>query len=147
LKGSFGGESRFLALPNCSFEPLRCCFLSLEAGMRRREFIGLVGGVVASWPLATRAQQAEHIRRIGVLMALEENEPEGKAQLLGFTRGLSELGWAVGPNLQIEIRWGGGDINRIRTLAKELVAMRPDVILAQGTPVTAALHRETRTFR
>jgi putative ABC transport system substrate-binding protein len=114
--------------------------------MRRREFIGLVGGVAASWPLAARAQQADRIRRIGVLMALEESEPEGKAQLLGFTQGLSERGWAVGQNFQIEIRWGAGDINRIRNLAKELVALRPEVILAQGTPVTAALHRETQTI-
>lgn len=113
--------------------------------MRRRAFITLLGGAMA-WPLVTRAQQPARLRRIGVLMALDESEPEGKAQLLGFTQGLSELGWTVGTNLQMEIRWGAGDVNRIGVFAKELVAMRPDVILSQGTPVTAALRQETRTI-
>jgi putative tryptophan/tyrosine transport system substrate-binding protein len=118
--------------------------------MRRREIITLIGGAAVAWPLAARAQQAGKqpagLRRIGVLMALDESEPEGKAQLLGFTQGLSELGWTVGTNLQMEIRWGAGDVNRIGAFAKELVAMRPDVILSQGTPVTAALRQETRTI-
>jgi putative ABC transport system substrate-binding protein len=117
--------------------------------MRRREFIALLGGAAASSllpPFAVRAQQSSRLRRIGVLMALDESEPEGKAQLLGFTQGLSELGWTVGSNLQMEIRWGAGDVNRIGIFAKELVAMRPDVILSQGTPVTAALRQETRTI-
>jgi len=114
--------------------------------VRRRDFITLLSGVAADWPLTTRAQQPARLRRIGVLMALDESEPEGKAQLLGFTQGLSELGWTVGTNLQMEIRWGAGDVNRIGIFAKELVAMRPDVILSQGTPVTAALRQETRTI-
>jgi putative ABC transport system substrate-binding protein len=114
--------------------------------MKRREFIRLFGGAAISWPLTARAQQPARLRRIGVLMALDESEPEGKAQLLGFTQGLSELGWTVGTNLQMEIRWGAGDVNRIRIFAKELVAMRPDVILSQGTPVTAALRQETQTI-
>jgi ABC-type uncharacterized transport system substrate-binding protein len=111
--------------------------------MRRREFITLVGGA-AAWPLAARAQQPDRMRRIGVLMSIE-NDSDGKAQLSGFMQGLAEIGWTDGRNLRMEIRWGGGDINRIRTFAKELVALQPDVILAHGTPVTAALQRETRT--
>src|SRR5215470_14836110 len=86
------------------------------------------------------------MRRIGVLLSLEESDPEGKAQLSGFTEELAVLGWADGPNLRMEIRWGGGNVNRARSFAKELVALQPDVILAQGTPVTAALQRETRTI-
>jgi putative tryptophan/tyrosine transport system substrate-binding protein len=111
--------------------------------MRRREFITLLGGA-AAWPLAARAQQVERMRRVGVLMSIE-NDSDGKAQLSGFMQGLAEIGWTDGRNLRMEIRWGGGDINRIRTFAKELVALQPDVILAHGTPVTAALQRETRT--
>src|SRR3954453_1797242 len=99
--------------------------------MRRRDLIVLLGGTLGS-PLVARAQQQGRLRRIGVLMALEESEPEGKAQLLGFTQLLSDLGWTVGRNLQMEVRWGAGDVSRIGTFAKELVAMRPDVILAQG---------------
>src|SRR5258708_18302245 len=102
--------------------------------MKRREFIILLSGAAVSWPLATRAQQPERMRRIGVLMSVEEND-----------QGLAESGWTDGRNLRMEVRWGGGDVNRTRTFAKELVALQPDVILAQGTPGTAALQRETRT--
>src|SRR5499427_117712 len=112
--------------------------------MRRREFITLLGGAAAAWPFAARAQQAERMRRVGVLLSVDESNPEGKAQLSGFTQGLTELGWIEGRNLRTEVRWGRGDVDRIRTFAKELVALGPDVILAHGTPVTAALHRETR---
>src|SRR5437016_3606107 len=114
--------------------------------MRRREFITLLGGAAAAWPLAARAQQPERMRRIGVLMSADEDDPEGKAQLSGFSQELAALGWTDGRNLRTEIRWGGGNVNRARTFAKELVALQPDVILAQGTPVTAALQRETRTI-
>jgi len=113
--------------------------------MRRREFIALLGSATAAWPLAARAQQPAGMRRIGVLLSLSESD-EGKAQLAGFTQGLAELGWIDGRNLRMEIRWGRGDIDRIRTFAKELVALQPDLILAHGTPVTAALQRETRTI-
>jgi putative tryptophan/tyrosine transport system substrate-binding protein len=85
------------------------------------------------------------VRRIGVLLSLAERDPEGKAQFSGFTQGLAELGWIDGRNLRMEVRWGRGDIDRIRTFAKELVALQPDVILSHGTPVTAALHGETQT--
>jgi putative tryptophan/tyrosine transport system substrate-binding protein len=114
--------------------------------MKRRDVITLLGAAVVAWPLAARAQQAEKMRRIGVLMSADEDDPEGKAQLSGFTRELTALGWADGRNLRMEIRWGGGNVNRASAFAKELVALQPDVILAQGTPVTAALQRETRTI-
>jgi putative tryptophan/tyrosine transport system substrate-binding protein len=114
--------------------------------MQRRKFIKLIGGAAVTWPLAARAQQPGRLRRIGVLMALDESEPEGKAQLSGFTQSLAELGWTDGSNLRMEVRWGSADVSRIRTFAKQLVALQPDVILAQGTPVTAALQRETRTI-
>ena len=113
--------------------------------MKRRAFITALGGAVA-WPAVSRAQQPEPMRRIGVLMSVEENNPDGKTQLSRFTEGLAESGWTVGRNLRMEVRWGGGDVNRTRTFAKELVALQPDVILAQGTPGTAALHQETRTI-
>ena len=114
--------------------------------MRRREFITLIGCATVAWPFVALAQKPDRTRRIGVLMSLGENDPEGKAQLSGFTQGLADLGWPEGPNLRIDVRWGGGDVNNIRTFAKELVAMQPDLIVAQGTPVTAALQRETRTI-
>src|SRR5262249_10496999 len=113
--------------------------------MRRREFITFLGGAV-TWPLVARAQQPDRMRRIGVLMSVEESDPEGRTQLSQFTQGLAESGWTDGRNLRIDVRWGGGDVNRTRTFAKELVALQPDVILAQGTPGTAALQRETRTI-
>ena len=81
--------------------------------MKRREFIALLGGTAATWPLAARAQQGDRIRRLAVLMSVEESEPEAKAQLSGFTQALAELGWIDGRNLRMEVRWGGGgDVNR-----------------------------------
>jgi len=114
--------------------------------MQRRQFIMLIAGAAVTRPLAARAQQPERTRLIGVLMSVEENDPEGKTELSRFTQGLAESGWTDGRNLRMEVRWGGGDVNRTRTFAKELVALQPDVILAQGTPGTAALQRETRTI-
>jgi putative tryptophan/tyrosine transport system substrate-binding protein len=114
--------------------------------MRRRDFIAGIAGSTAAWPLAAHAQQTGRVRRLGVLMSPQESDPEGRAQLSGFTQALAALGWIEGRNLQMEVRWGGGDANRARIHAKELVALQPDVILAQGTPVTAGLQRETRTI-
>ena len=114
--------------------------------MQRRQFIMLIAGAAVTRPLAAHAQQPERTRLIGVLMSVEENDPEGKTELSRFTQGLAESGWTDGRNLRMEVRWGGGDVNRTRTFAKELVALQPDVILAQGTPGTAALQRETRTI-
>src|SRR5262245_15001891 len=113
--------------------------------MKRREFFSLIGGAVA-WPYAGHAQQPGGVKRLGVLMSAQETDPEGKAQLGGFTQGLAALGWIDGRNLTMEVRWGGGGVSRARSFAKELVALQPDVILAQGTPVTAALQRETQTI-
>jgi putative tryptophan/tyrosine transport system substrate-binding protein len=114
--------------------------------MRRREFIALMGGAAATRPLAARAQQPDRMRRIGVLMANDENDPEGKAWLSGFTRGLQELGWTDGRNLQMNVRWGAGNVDLMRMFAKELVDLQPETILAGTTPATAALQRETRTI-
>jgi putative ABC transport system substrate-binding protein len=113
--------------------------------MRRRDFITVLGGAAATWPLAARAQQGDRVRRIGVLMEIDENDPGGKADLLGFTQGLAELGWSDGRNFRMDVRWAAGNVDRMRMFAKELVDLQPDVILARSTPVTAALQRETRT--
>jgi putative ABC transport system substrate-binding protein len=110
--------------------------------LKRREFITLLGGTVATWPLAAHAQQP--IRRVGVLMAFAG--PNVQSYVTAFLGALTKLGWAEGSNLQIELRWSAGDADRIRTLAKELVDQRPDVIVGQSTPVVAALVRETQTI-
>jgi putative ABC transport system substrate-binding protein len=113
--------------------------------MRRRDFITLFGGV-AAWPLAARAQQAERIRRIGVLSPYRETDLSAKGWLSGFTQELQELGWTDGRNVQMDIRWASGSTDLMHTFAKELVDLQPDVILANSTPVTAALQRETKTI-
>jgi putative ABC transport system substrate-binding protein len=113
--------------------------------IRRREFIAGVGGA-AAWPLAGRAQPAERVRRIGVLMSLEDNHPEGKLHISAFTQALAGMGWSDGRNVRMDIRWAGPDINRIRALAQEVVGLQPDIILATSTPVTVAIQRETRTI-
>src|SRR5215467_286927 len=112
--------------------------------MRRREFITLLGGAAAAWPLAARAQQPERMRRIGVLMPLAEDDPEGQSRLRAFVQGLQELGWTDGRNLRINIRWSAGDAERVRRYAAELAALAPDVILAGGTAGLAALLQATR---
>ena len=109
--------------------------------MRRREFITLLGGA-AAWPLAARAQQVDRVRRIGVLLSGDENDPEEKLQLSAFTQALADLGWTVGRNVRLDLRWSGGDINRIRALAHELVGLQPDIILVTSTPATIALQQE-----
>jgi len=114
--------------------------------MRRREFVALAGGAAVMWPLATRAQQPDRIRRIGVLMAFDENDPDPKSWLSGFVKALAELGWADGRNLSMSIRWAAGNADRMRMFAKELVDLRPDLILANSTPVTASLQRQTQTI-
>jgi putative ABC transport system substrate-binding protein len=114
--------------------------------MRRRDFITLLGGAAAAWPVAASAQPNARVRRVGVLMALPETDPEGRSQLSEFTRGLAELGWVEGRTVQLEVRWATGSIDRARMYAKELVDLQPDVIFADSTPEAAALHRETRTI-
>ena len=114
--------------------------------MRRREFIMLLGGAAAAWPLAARAQQGDRVRRIGVLMAGDENDPVFKPRLSAFTQALADLGWTDGRDVRMDLRWHGDDINRMRALAQELVGSQPDIILAGGTPATVAVQRETRTI-
>jgi hypothetical protein len=99
--------------------------------LRRREFIPGLGGAVA-WPLAARAQQGNRVRRIGVLMGGDENDPEVQLRYSAFTQALAALGWTDGRNVRMDLRWSGGDSNRIRALAQELVGLQPDIILAKG---------------
>jgi putative ABC transport system substrate-binding protein len=96
---------------------------------------------------AARAQQGERARRIGVLMGLDENDPEAKSRLSAFIQALAGLGWTDGRNVRMDLRWAGGDINRNRPLAQDLVGLQPDIILTTGTGTTFALQRETRTSR
>ena len=113
--------------------------------MRRREFIALIGGA-AAWPLAAVAQQAERMRRVGVLMAYDESDQEAKARVAMFREGLQALGWTDGRNIQINIRWATSDAEKIGRLAQELAASQPDVALSSTTPTTEALLRQTRTI-
>ena len=112
--------------------------------MQRREFISLMGGVAAVWPLAARAQQPERVRRIGVLM--DFIGPAAQSQVTAFLGALTRLGWAEGSNLQTEVRWAAGDADRIRSFAKELVDLRPDALVGQSTPVVVALAQATQTI-
>src|SRR5262244_844669 len=96
--------------------------------LRRREFITLLGGAAAAWPLAARAQQPERMRRIGVLMSAVEGDQRGLESITAFAQGLAELGWTVGRNVRIEYRWGAGDLDRFRRYDAELIALSPDVV-------------------
>ena len=113
--------------------------------MRRREFITLLGAATA-WPMTARAQQVNPVRRIGVLMALRADDPDGQAEITAFAQGLQELGCAVGRNVRIDYRWGAGDLNLFRQYAAELVALAPDVVLASGSVGVAALQEASRTM-
>jgi putative ABC transport system substrate-binding protein len=113
--------------------------------IRRRKFIAGLGSA-AAWPVVARAQQGDRVRRIGVLGAGDENDPAYKRFVSAFTQALAGLGWADGRNVRMDLRWGHGDINRIRALAQELVGSQPDIILAGGTVATVVLQRETRTI-
>jgi putative ABC transport system substrate-binding protein len=101
--------------------------------MRRREFMALVGGATAGWPLVPRAQKPERMRRVGVLMSLPADDPQGQARLTAFLQGLQELGWSVGRNVIVDIRWSTGNSADTRKNAMELVALAPDVILANSS--------------
>ena len=111
--------------------------------MRRRQFITLLGGA-AAWPLVTRAQQPERMRRIGVLMNFAADDPEAQVLNLAFVQALQQLGWTDGRNVRIDTRWTGGDPARARTYAAELVALEPDMVLAEGTTVLGSLLQVTR---
>jgi len=113
--------------------------------MRRREFITLIGGAAAVWPLAAKAQQSERVRRIGVLMNRAADNPEGQDRLAAFHQGLQELGWGIGRNVRIDTRWSEDNADRSAKYAAELVALAPDIILASGTLAVTALQHISRT--
>jgi putative ABC transport system substrate-binding protein len=113
--------------------------------MQRREFLALLGGAAVAWPLAAHAQQPDRLRRIGVLMAYAEDNPDGKPRLAAFAQRLQELGWTDGRNIRIEYRWSAGDAERTRRYAAELAALAPDVILAGNTSTVGPLQQATRT--
>jgi putative ABC transport system substrate-binding protein len=113
--------------------------------IRRRQFITLLGGV-AAWPFAARAQQGNRVRRIGVFLPIDENDPLQKPRVSAFTQTLAGLGWTEGHNVQMDFRSHGDDTNRIQALAQEVVGLQPDIILTTSTLATAALQRETRTI-
>jgi putative ABC transport system substrate-binding protein len=113
--------------------------------VKRRTFIAGLGST-AAWPVVARAQQGERVRRIGVLLGGDENDPEEKRRLTAFTQALADLGWTDGRNVRMDVRGGGGDTNRIRALAQELVGLQPGIILAAGTAATAAVRRQTGTI-
>src|SRR5580704_10683297 len=106
-------------------------------GIGRRQFISALGGATIAWPLAARAEQPERMRRLAILMGYAEADPEAQSRIAAFQHELSKAGWLPGRNLQIDYRWANADVERIKQFAKELVALKPDVILANTTPVTA----------
>src|SRR5258705_5676341 len=107
--------------------------------MRRREFIALLGGSTVGWPLAAYAQQSEGLRRIGVLSAFAETDSEAQTWDTAFRKRLDELGWTKGRNIQIDYRWGAGNLDRVQLFAKELVQLNPEVLIAVSSAATAAL--------
>ena len=112
----------------------------------RRKFISALGGTVVAWPITARAQQPEQMRRIGVLMALAADDPEGQARIAALLQALQPLGWTVGRNLRIDYRWGTGNTATTRKNATEMVALAPDVIVANGAAGVAPLLEATRTL-
>jgi putative tryptophan/tyrosine transport system substrate-binding protein len=113
--------------------------------VRRREFITLLGGTAAAWPLAARAQQRERVRRVGVFMPGIADDPEYQAANAAFLQALGELGWIVGRNVRIDYRWGAGDVERYRAIAADLVSLAPDAVLALGYATVSALQKATRS--
>ena len=113
--------------------------------MRRREFITLLGGAAAAWPISARAQQTDRVRRIGVLFSLAATDPESQTRKTAFEQGLQELGWTDGRNVRIEYRWGAGDAANVRKYAAELIALAPDVILVSGGSVVGLVLQLTHT--
>jgi len=114
--------------------------------VKRREFIALLGSTAAAWPLTSRAQQRERVRRIGMLLNLRETASRGKASVAAFVQRLNELGWSEGRNLQLDIRWGGDDTDRYRQYGRELVALFPDVVIGVSSAVVSTLQQVTRTM-
>ncbi len=114
--------------------------------MDRRSFITLLGGAAAAWPLASRAQQADRMRRIGVLMGSAESDLDSQVRLATFRQALRERGWSEVGNLRIDFRWAVTDLARMRAYAAELVSLAPDVILAHAPSAVAAVQRELRSY-
>ena len=113
--------------------------------MRRRDFLGAISGAATAWPLAGRAQQVERAKRIGVLVGLAEQDPDTKARFAKFQQGLEALGWSDGRNVSIDYRFAPGG-TQVEARAKELVGLRPDVIVSQASPATRAVQHETHTI-
>jgi ABC-type uncharacterized transport system substrate-binding protein len=113
--------------------------------MKRREFITLLGGAAAAWPLAARAQQSERLRHVGVLMGVAPDDPDAQANIAALHQGLQDAGWVVGRNVRIEVRWSAGDVPRLRQNAAELVALGPDVVVGGFGPTAPILQQATRT--
>jgi ABC-type uncharacterized transport system substrate-binding protein len=116
-------------------------------GVRRREFINLLGGAAAAWPLAARGQQTERLRRIGVLMNLAADDPISQARMDALVQALQQSGWADGVNVRIDTRWAAADLERFRRYATELVALAPDVILADTSPSVVAVQQASYVDR
>jgi putative tryptophan/tyrosine transport system substrate-binding protein len=114
--------------------------------MRRREFIRLIGGAAAVWPIAAGAQQPDRVRRIGVLMGYADNDTEAESWVTGLVEALKKLGWIEGSNVQIDYRWASGNVERLRSYAGELLGLKPDLILAGSTPALAAISQQTRAI-
>jgi ABC-type uncharacterized transport system substrate-binding protein len=114
--------------------------------VKRRDFITLLGGAAATWPLAARAQQGERVRRIGVLTADTEDDPQTKARLAAFRQGLERLGWSEGRNVRIDYRFAADHPDRYQPLAKELVSLQPDVLFAYTTPISVTFQQESRSI-
>jgi ABC-type uncharacterized transport system substrate-binding protein len=114
--------------------------------MKRREFITLLGGAAAAWPVAARGQQSERMRRVAVLLPATADDPDFQARVGAFLQGLQEAGWSIGRNMRIDTRWAGANANDIRRHVAELAALAPDVILAYGTSTVRPLLQATRTI-
>jgi ABC-type uncharacterized transport system substrate-binding protein len=117
----------------------------MQFGQNRRDLITLLGGAAVAWPLVARAQQPERMRRIGVLLPAAADDPEAQGRLVAFVQGLQELGWSVGRNVRLDIRWAAGEPELFRRYAAELVALAPDVILGAVTSSVRALLEVSRT--
>src|SRR5262249_17972613 len=140
-----GGQSQDGSIARCFFVGCVHCSGQRGARMKRREFITLLGGAATAWPVAARAQQRERMRGIGALIGSTANDAEGQARIAAVLQGLQELGWTVGRNLRIDIRWTGGNPADTRKYAAELVALAPDVILASGSSTMRPLLEATHT--
>src|SRR5689334_6624065 len=143
--GPVSSESRYWGPRGRRWFPHRFC-CGRGDGLRRRDFIILLGGAAAASPLAARPQQAERMRRIGVLMGYPEGDPQAQANITALLQGLQNLGWIEGRDVQIDYRWAGGDPDKARTLARELIAVMPDLMVSSTNQVTQILQQETRTI-